>query len=256
LASISTPAKAQSDYRFLTWEWAVYTLSQHWLAIFLVLWGIYVILPFLAPVFMEIGWTLPGHSIYFIYSFLCHQLPERSFFLFGHQTMYTLGEIQAAYQNTINPLVLRQFIGNAQMGWKVAWSDRMVSMYTSILFFGILWGWIRRRTNGKRPGHLSIWGFGLSLLPMAVDGFSHLFSDLQGFEQGFRQNNLWLVHLTHGVLPAWFYAGNALGSFNSDMRLLTGIIFGLGVVWFAFPYLAESFSLLAESWNLTPANKN
>jgi len=31
---------------------------------------------------MNIGWDKAGKAIYFIYSFFCHQLPERSFFLF------------------------------------------------------------------------------------------------------------------------------------------------------------------------------
>jgi hypothetical protein len=83
-------------------------------------------------------------------------------------------------------LILRQFIGNPEMGWKVAWSDRMVSMFTSIWIFGLIWYPFRRR------------------LP---------------------------------AFPLW-----AWGSFNSLMRLLTGIFFGLGIVWFGFPYLNDSFA--------------
>jgi len=85
---------------------------------------------------MQIGWSGAGKAVYFVYSFFCHQLPERSFFLFGQKTMYSLTEIQAAWQDTINPLILRKFIGNADMGWKVAWSDRMISFYTSIWLCG------------------------------------------------------------------------------------------------------------------------
>jgi hypothetical protein len=48
--------------------------------------------------------------------------------------------------------------------------------------------------------------------------------------------------LTNHVFSPSFYAGDAWGSFNSLMRLLTGISFGLGLVWFGFPYLNESFS--------------
>src|SRR5512145_200416 len=116
-----------------------------WLVLFGLLAGLYVLLPFLAPVFMAIGWSGLGKAIYFIYSFLCHQLPERSYFLFGPETMYSLPEIQTAWQNTTNPLLLRQFIGNPAMGWKVAWSDRMVSMFTSLWVFGMLWYPFRRR---------------------------------------------------------------------------------------------------------------
>jgi hypothetical protein len=40
--------------------------------------------------------------------------------------MYSLTEIQDIWQYTNDPLVLRQFVGEASVGWKVTWSDRMV----------------------------------------------------------------------------------------------------------------------------------
>jgi uncharacterized membrane protein len=69
---------------------------------------------------MAIGWSGAGKAIYFIYSFICHQLPERSYFLFGPKITYSLPEIRTVWQNTTNPLILRQFIGNPEMGWKMA----------------------------------------------------------------------------------------------------------------------------------------
>jgi uncharacterized membrane protein len=211
--------------------------SRRWMLVYSLVLGLYVGLPFLAPVLMHIGWDGPGRVIYFIYSFLCHQLPQRSFFLFGPQATYSLAEVQDAWQNTINPLILRQFIGNPEMGWKVAWSDRMVSMFTSTWLFGLLW-WPLRRRLPKLP----LWGLVLFLLPMAVDGGSHFIGDLAGIGQGFRDSNAWLAVLTNHAFPASFYAGDAWGSFNSLMRLLTGILFGLGIVWFGYPYLDEAFS--------------
>ena len=133
-------------------------------------------------------------------------------------------------------MILRQFTGEPQMGWKVAWSDRMVSLYSSIWVFGLLWYPFRRRLP-----RLTFWGLVLFLLPMALDGTSHLISDFAGIEQGFRDTNLWLAALTYHALPPAFYIGNAWGSFNSIMRLLTGIFFGIGMVWFAFPYLDDAF---------------
>jgi uncharacterized membrane protein len=207
-------------------------LTRYWFAWFAVIYGVFVTLPFLAPVFMHIGAGFPGRVIYFLYSFLCHQLPERSFFLFGPKTMYSLAEIQSRWQQTTNPLILRQYIGDPSTGWKVAWSDRMVSLYTSVFFFGLLWWPLRKKI---RPLHL--FGLMLLMLPMAIDGTSHLISDLPGVEQGFRSTNAWLVALTGSTLPGWFYAGDALGSFNSWMRLISGIMFGLGAIWFLFPIL-------------------
>ncbi len=218
-----------------------YWLTRHWLETFLVIYGLWVFLPLLAPVFMHIGWTVVGKGIYFVYSFFCHQLPERSFFLFGEKTMYSLNEIQVAWQNTIDPLVLRKFIGNDTMGWKVAWSDRMISFYTSVWLFAAIWSPLRHKV---RP--LAWWGFALLLLPMALDGGTHLVSDLAGIGQGFRDSNQWLVALTNSALPATFYAGDALGSFNSLMRLLSGLSAGLGIVWLAFPYIFQTQTLDQE----------
>jgi uncharacterized membrane protein len=207
-------------------------ISAHWFAAFVILYGLWVFTPFLAPVFMHAGWLGAGRAVYLTYSFFCHQLPERSFFLFGQKSMYSLAEVQAVWQNTANPMILRQFTGNTSMGWKIAWSDRMISFYTSIWLFAVLWFLFRRRIKS-----LPWWGFVLLLVPMAIDGGSHAISDLAGIGQGFRDTNGWLAALTSHSLPANFYAGDALGSFNSLMRFFTGILAGLAIVWLAFPFL-------------------
>jgi uncharacterized membrane protein len=218
-----------------------YALRRYWIIPLSLALGMYIGLPFLAPVFMHIGWMSSAKIIYFIYSWLCHQLPERSYFLFGSRFTYSLPEIQTAWKNTINPAILRQFIGNPQIGWKVAWSDRMISMYVGLFVFGLVWWPFRRRIKS-----LPWWGLLLFLLPMALDGSSHFISDLAGIGQGFRASNLWLVTLTHGVLASSFYAGDGWGSFNSIMRIGTGLLFGIGVVWFSYPHLDLAFSLPAR----------
>lgn len=220
-------------------------LGRHWLWFFSLAYGLFVVLPWLAPVFMHLGWSGPGRAIYFLYTFFCHQLPQRSFFLFGEKTMYSLIEVQAAWQDSLNPLVLRQFIGNPVMGWKVAWSDRMVAMYTSVLLFAWLWWPFRKRI---KP--LNWWGLVLFLLPMFVDGSTHAVSDLAGIGQGFRDSNAWLAALSSNVLPHNFYTGDALGSFNSWMRLLTGVLFGLGLVWFVFPFIENLSAQAAQAETL------
>lgn len=212
-------------------------LARNWFFVFMVVYGLWVWMPFLAPLFMRLGWDGPANAIYFVYAFFCHQLPERSYFLFGPKLNYSLAEIQAAWMDTINPLLLRKFTGTATMGWKVAWSDRMISFYGGVWLFGLLWRPLRRRLKS-----LPWWGLVLFLLPMALDGGTHFLSDLAGIGQGFRYNNLWLANLTHFAYSANFYAGDALGSFNSWMRIITGLLAGLGLVWFAFPYIHEAFS--------------
>ena len=212
-------------------------LAGNWFLIFIIGYGLWVWAPFLAPLFMHLGWDGPAKATYFVYSFFCHQLPERSYFLFGPQMTYSLKDIQAAWMDTVNPLLLRKFIGTGAMGWKVAWSDRMISFYGGVWLFGLLWYPLRHRIN-----HLPWWELALFLLPIALDGGTHSLSDLAGIGQGFRYTNLWLANLTHSAFATTFYDGDALGSFNSWMRIITGLLAGLGLVWFAFPYLDTAFS--------------
>ncbi len=222
----------------------VWWLSKHWPLAFIIGWGVFVTLPWLAPVFMKFGLPGLGNGIYFLYQFVCHQLPERSFFLFGTQPMYSLQEIGTVW--SVNPPeVLRQFTGNAAFGWKVAYSDRMVSLYTGFWFAAIAFALLRRRVSP-----LPLWGALLLSLPMIIDGGTHLLSDIQAgtnFGTGFRDTNVWLAQLTNQAFPASFYAGDALGSFNSWMRLMSGALFGIAAVWLAFPYIEAAFQETRET---------
>jgi uncharacterized membrane protein len=121
------------------------------------------------------------------------------------------------------------------MGWKVAWSDRMISFYTSVWFFAVTSFPFRRKI---RP--LPWWGLALLLLPITVDGGTHMISDFAGIGRGFRDTNAWLALLTNNSFPRTFYAGDALGSFNSLMRLVTGLLAGLGIGWLVFPYIFQA----------------
>jgi len=228
--AMSTAVRTQPMVLLSFAEW----LSVHGFAAFLVVYGLWVWLPWLAPVLMHVGWSGPGKALYAIYSLFCHQLPERSFFLFGSQTMYPLSEIRMVWPDALNALTLRRFIGSAAMGWKVAWSDRMVSFYSSVWLLALAWWPFKRRI---KP--LPWWGFVLLLLPIILDGGTHAVSDFSGLGRGFRDSNDWLHLWTHGSLPL-VYAGDALGSFNSWARLITGVLAGAGIVWFAFPHIEAS----------------
>ncbi len=208
-----------------------------WIVLLFVSLFIWVGLPWLAPVLMELGLESLAKPFYWLYSFQCHQLPQRSFFLFGSQSMISLAEIQVVWQNTTNPAMLRVFIGNAQLGYKVAWSDRMVSAYSSLLLGGALWYLFRGRVRT-----FPIWVVALLALPMALDGITHMMSDLAGIGEGFRYSNEWLAQLTQYRMPQSFYAGTTIGTFNSWMRLFTGVLFGVGVGWFVFSNLGVAFT--------------
>lgn len=224
-------------------RWA-HKMGNNWLLIFNLFMGFLIVTPWLAPVFMHLGWEFPARAIHIFYQTLCHQYPQRSYFLFGPQTMYSLEEVALVWDNVSNPLVIRQFIGTPEMGWKVAWSDRMISMYGGIFLFGVIYA-IPAVRRWARP--LPLWGLILLIAPMGVDGITHVISDLYGFGNGFRYDNAWLAELTNYAFSESFYVGTVIGSFNWWARLFTGLLFGLAVVWFCYPYVEDSFRISNRS---------
>jgi uncharacterized membrane protein len=177
-------------------------LATHWLALINLFWALYVGLPVLAPLFMEAGWTTPARAIYFLYRAACHQRPDRSYFIGGERAVYTPAELTAA---GVDASPLARAIGNAAAGWKVAFCERDVAMYGSLFAGGLIYALIRRRFGKWR---LPLWGYALFLAPLVVDG------------------TLQLV----GVYESTWV-----------LRTITGILFGIGSVLFAYPYLEEGF---------------
>jgi uncharacterized membrane protein len=222
----SSAIAARAD-RLVLW------IMMHWLALVLAALFIFTFVPFLAPVFMALGWTRLGEAIYTVYVPFCHQLPQRSWFLFGEKLTYTLAEIERVSSSS-DPWQLRFFYGTPEMGWKVAWSDRMISFYTMTPVFGLLYAVLRRRL--RRP--LSLKMFLLLLFPMALDGITHVISDVfWGVSGGgFRDTNAWLAALTGNAFPG-LYAGDHLGTFNWWMRLISGLLAAEGLVSLAIPWL-------------------
>ena len=219
-------------------SWAdrlVYGFMRHWLALILTAMLIFVSVPFLAPVAMHLGWSGVGNLIYFLYSPFCHQLPQRSWFLFGDKLTYTLGEIAQVYPH-LEAWQLRRFTGEPGMGWKVAWSDRMISFYFLTPVFGLVYGLVR--TVGWRVRPIPFKLLLLLLLPMTLDGVTHLVNDLVfGVTgNGFRDTNAWLALLTGHAFPG-FYAGDHFGTFNWWMRLLTGMVAAWGLAFWVFPWI-------------------
>ncbi len=237
----STPAEKSLATSINRW------FERHWLLGFNTGWGIFTILPWLAPVAMFLGITWLGKTIYFIYNFFCHQLPERSWFLFGPQFSYTQAQIATAWGTSVpeinNELIRRQFQGTAELGWKVAWSDRMVAMYGSIFLFGLIFAILRQ--SGVRIKGLH-WGWLLLLIfPLAIDGSTHLITDI--LRSPFRQSNEWAVYLTGGFFPPEFYIDDMFGSLNSVLRIISGIFFGFGIVFFLWPIMEIEFSPRARN---------
>jgi len=197
-------------------------LTQHYMLLFNVLAALYVGLPFLAPVLMKTGAVAPAKVIYTIYSPLCHQLGFRSWFLFGQQAYYPrqLAHIpnvetyeQITGKQNLDIIAARQFLGNEQVGYKVALCQRDVAIYGAILLFGLVFSLLKNRFKNA-PWY--IWVI-LGLMPIGIDGGSQLPALLAN-------------------LPAWLPNRES----NPFLRTLTGILFGGMTAWYIYPLIEES----------------
>jgi uncharacterized membrane protein len=115
---------------------AIYHFSKYWVPVLALCIAIYAGLPFLAPILMANGYSMPANFIYSVYQFLCHQLPSRSYFVYGYQ---------------------------------VAYCQRDTAIYTTLLVATILFPLVRSRLK-PLP-----WQWYLVLItPMAIDGLTQL----------------------------------------------------------------------------------
>ncbi len=204
-----------------------YWISKHYLAIFNLFLVLYVGIPFLAPVFKKVGWNGPAEVVYKIYSPLCHQWAFRSFFLFGEQPYYphaaakvpgalTFEQVSGITDlNDPSRLGARAFQGDPTLGYKVAFCERDVAIWGAMALFGLVFAVTRRRIPKI---HWIVWIL-VGLVPIGLDGFSQLFSQIpSAFIQSF--------------LP---YRES-----TPFLRTLTGFIFGFMTAWFMFPLIEET----------------
>jgi uncharacterized membrane protein len=114
----------------------IYHFAKHWVLVLGFFLGLYAFLPLLAPILMSSGITGPSNVIYSGYRFACHQLPSRSYFIFGHQ---------------------------------MAFCHRDTAIYTSLFLAVIVFGLV-----GHRVKPLSWKIYLLFIAPMALDGVTQL----------------------------------------------------------------------------------
>lgn len=211
--------------RFSMW------FSNHYLLVFNLLVFIYVGLPFLAPVLYRAGAELPANAIYRVYGGLCHQLSYRSFFLFGDQLVYPRAKAglddlmtfqQATGLDESGLIAARTFIGNDEVGYKVALCERDVAIYGGILIFGVVFSLTGRRWKSLP---IVVWVL-IGLLPIGVDGVSQLLGEV------LRQPGLDGLGFLTSILPD--------RESTPFLRLLTGFLFGFSTAWFGYPLVEET----------------
>jgi len=167
-----------------------------------------------------------------MYKPLCHQFAFRSFFLFGEQPYYPLAEANVANTKTFEEVSgitnlddpystsrfeARNYIGNENVGYKVALCERDVAIYLAILGFGIVFGLTGRKVKTL---HWLAWIL-LGIAPIGLDGFSQLLSQFE-----------W----------DWLSAIIPYRESTPFLRALTGALFGLFTAWFAYPNIEESMN--------------
>ncbi|KAA3647262.1 MAG: DUF2085 domain-containing protein [Chloroflexi bacterium] len=199
--------------------------ADHYLALLNSLILLYVGLPFLAPVLMNAGLDGAARPIYAVYGAVCHQLGYRSWFLFGDQAAYpreaagvdgleTFGAVTGISEGGGGAELLeaRRFIGNEQVGYKVAYCERDVAIYAAMLLFGLIYLVTNRRIPSL-PWYIWIV---IGIAPIGIDGFSQLFSQIPSW-------------------PLWEYRES-----TPLLRTLTGGLFGFTTAWFGFPLVKET----------------
>jgi len=197
-----------------------YWLSRHYMILFNLIVFIYVGLPFLAPTLMKVNFQAPARVIYTIYSPLCHQFAFRSWFIYGEQPYYPreLAKINGVvtYEalrgiQDVDLAEARQFVGDEQVGYKVALCQRDIAMYGGILLFGLVFS-----LSGKRLRSIPwyLWLL-LGVVPIGLDGASQLPS-LMGIS-----------------LPIWL----PLRESSPLLRTITGAMFGVMTAWYIYPMI-------------------
>lgn len=219
-------------------------ITKNWLTLFNVIIGIYVALPILAPVMMNAGLERPARAIYFAYGPFCHQMASRSFFLFGEQAAYPraiagtefepiesfMGDIPEFANISTDPaqwggftVAARRFLGNDQMGYKMALCERDMGIYASVFMGGLLYGFLRKRFKVRA---LPFWLFVLiGMGPIGLDGFSQLFSQ-------------------YGRIDSLSWLGDMFSLRESTpfLRTFTGSLFGFALVWLTYPHIDEGMN--------------
>jgi uncharacterized membrane protein len=106
------------------------------------------------------------------------------------------------------------FGGSSSLGWKMAFCERDLSIYLGMLLVGLLYA----RRRDLAPVGFAL--YGILILPMALDGFTQLF--------GLREST-------------W------------ELRVVTGLLFGMASAWLVLPRLDAAFGLQPSASQYAPS---
>ena len=179
--TVRLPPGGRADRISAAVDRLVARLARHWLALFNAIVAVFVLAAVPGAALDAPGARRPASVIYLVYQPTCHQLPERSFFLFGPQGAYSVAELEAEGRAsrpgpTSSQRRMLRYVGNPEIGYKVAICERDVAIYGSILLGGLLYGVARSflARRGRRVPKLPVKVYLIFLLPMVVDGVTQL----------------------------------------------------------------------------------
>lgn len=183
---------------------------------------LYNLLAWTAPVAEKFKIYYVSRPIYKVYSLLCHQLPERSVFLFGEELWHVTDDFEnyGYYPEDRNfSEVLkegRKFYGNEDLGYKVAFCSRDAGIYAAMLIFLVVVTWVKYDFL-KIP----VWLRFAGMIPLALDGGIQFISSMAYYT---------------GVIGDPFYSSNNL------RRIVTGLLFGSALVLSLVPYMKKEMN--------------
>lgn len=188
-------------------------LERHWLVLGIIGLTVFVGLPLVAPVLAMSGQEAPSRLIYTAYRIVCHQLPQRSWFIGGPALAYDWEDVQP-FTNAPPDEPLMAFhnpIRDPALGYQMAWCQRNTAIFFSFLMAALLYAAMRRT---RRVSPLPLKWYALLVLPIAVDGVTQL--------AGLRES-------------------------TPLLRTLTGAIFGVATCFLVLPILEAASEKLRVS---------
>ncbi len=224
--STESPARNGRIRLILAIQKIIYYLAKYWFPLFLAAPTVILALGFLAPALMAQG---NGEGATAVYRFLAldnHQMPDRSYFLFGQNDGIQTYTPETLIANGADLQEWEAFIGNERLGYKTGLNHRMVAIFVGLVVGGFAWG------LSKRKRQINLLVILLLILPLLIDGFSHVISEAGAVDV--RATNEWAATLTNRAFSEKFYQGDMFGSLNYWLRTGTGLFFGLGTILFLF----------------------